>query len=68
MKRLSLMVIALGLLSGCSHSQWVAAKTNTQVAGFVNPLGFAINMVASAGEIVSRPSTPSAIQEDNPQE
>ncbi len=58
MKRTYLLIISTfcSLLSGCGHTQWVSLKDNTYLAGWVNPVGFAVHMVASVGELASRPS------------
>jgi len=70
MKMLAIPIIAIfcQVLTGCSHTQWTAVETKTRLASFVNPLGFAINMVASVGELTTRPSGASRQTEDKPTE
>lgn len=48
--RVAVVVLAT-LLAGCSHAQWVTVRDITQLASFVNPLGFAIHMGATAGAL-----------------
>jgi len=52
---ISLVLVVLKLMSGCSHSQWVIAKDATQLAAFMNPLGFAIHIGAAAGAMFTEP-------------
>lgn len=70
MRKLTYLIIVIfcQVLAGCSHAQWAAVETKTQLATFVNPLGFAINMVASVGELATRPSAASSHTEDKPTE
>lgn len=58
MKKTYLLIISTFcfFLSGCGHAQWVSVKDNTYLAGWVNPVGFAVHMVASVGELATRPS------------
>lgn len=60
MKKLAILIIAIfcQVLTGCSHAQWAAVETNTQLSSWVNPVGFAMHMVASAGAFATRPSAP----------
>jgi hypothetical protein len=60
--RVAIVVLAT-LLTGCSHAQWVAVKDSTQLASFVNPLGFAIHMGAAAGALFTEPDNNNHIEE-----
>jgi len=57
------VVVLATLLAGCSHSQWVTVKDSTQLASFVNPLGFAIHMGAAAGALFTEPDNNIHIEE-----
>lgn len=48
--------LIITMLSGCSHSQWIAVKDTMQLASFMNPLGFAIHMGAAAGALFTEPN------------
>ncbi len=58
-----IVVVLATLLAGCSHSQWVTVRDTTQLASFVNPLGFAIHMGAAAGALFTEPDNNSNIEE-----
>lgn len=57
MKQLALLIVATFclLLSGCGHAQWTSVKDSTYLAGWVNPVGFAVHMVATVSELATRP-------------
>lgn len=53
--RICTIVIIATLLSGCGHAHWAAVRDKTQLASFMNPLGFAIHFTAVAGAMITQP-------------
>ncbi len=43
------------MLSGCAHSTWSTVKSTTDVAAWINPIAFALNMAGTIGEYATRP-------------
>lgn len=68
MRKLTYLIIAIlcQVLAGCSHAQWATVETKTQLASWVNPVGFAVHMVAAAGAFATKPSASSGHTEDKP--
>lgn len=62
MKELAFFIVAIFcfLLTGCGHAQWTPVKDSTYLAGWVNPVGFAVHMVATVGELATRPTSNTA--------
>lgn len=55
MLRACTIAIITTLLSGCGHAHWAAVRDKTQLASFMNPLGFAIHFTAVAGAMITQP-------------
>jgi len=60
--RICTIVIIATLLSGCGHAHWAAVRDKTQLASFMNPLGFAIHFTAVAGAMITTPENAEPIE------
>ncbi len=58
MKKLIVLTITVSclFLTGCTHAQWAAVETKTELSSWMNPVGFTVHMVASAGAYATKPA------------
>lgn len=62
------LLATISMLAGCGHSQWVAMRDKTQLASFMNPLGFAIHIGAAAGVLFTEQDNNHKGAEERPAE